>query len=116
MKAFPRARASLGVGLEAIPGCAVRATRLYFSRMYMPPGGGERCCLVQVSIVLGVLFVSSFGAAFLAARLFGRAQPLTEEQRARLELDGILAELSPADLKGVTRISRELVLRQRRQG
>jgi hypothetical protein len=58
--------------------------------------------------------VSSIGGALLAARLFGRVAPLTEEQRMRLELEGLLDELEPAELRGVARFSRELVSRSRR--
>lgn len=60
-------------------------------------------------MIVSLLILTSFASALLVARLFSRKPvALTEHQRMRMELDALLDQLDPSELKGVARVSRKL--------
>lgn len=64
--------------------------------------------MYDLMILGGVAIVSSCLATLGIARRIGQTEQLTEVERQRIELDALLDELSPKELRDVMRFSREL--------
>lgn len=66
--------------------------------------------MVDVLILIAVIVASSFVATFGIARWMGKQQPpLTETERTRIDLEVLLDELSPEELRRLQRQCEEMI-------